>query len=186
MNRYGYWFVPRQYCFPIIISVVFFIFLFWFVLQVLAPFCIPFGVAQDLSGMVAVIDNQDVIDNVSFPWKGIYAAGDRLCHQQVERSLILNGNAMPFCSRCTALFFGMVIGLGVMIRYRVILDNRFLYVMVLGFFPLGVDGIGQLFGFWESSNIIRIVTGMLAGGTCGIGLGVIVDELKDLLKKSVQ
>jgi uncharacterized membrane protein len=45
---------------------------------------------------------------------------------------------------------------------------------------LGVDGIGQLFGFWESTNIIRMLTGLPAGIICGIALGIIYDEIRSL------
>jgi uncharacterized membrane protein len=52
--------------------------------------------------------------------------------------------------------------------------------MILGIVPIGIDGIGQLFGFWESTNIIRVITGLLTGMVCGVTLGVIVDEIKTI------
>ena len=47
--------------------------------------------------------------------------------------------------------------------------------------PIGIDGLGQLFGFWESSNIIRVITGLLIGIVCGIAIGLIVDEVADIV-----
>ena len=35
--------------------------------------------------------------------------------------------------------------------------------LVLGILPFAIDGTGQLLGFWESTNIIRFVTGAIAG-----------------------
>ena len=163
-----------------VIIVFFILFSIWILLQFLAPLFLPEGNVDDLSGIVAVSDNEKNIEEMSFPWSIVYSAGDRLCHQKVERSFFINSNQMPFCSRCTALWLGLAIGLGFMVFYQVKLDERFLYIIVLGFLPIAVDGVGQLFGFWESANSIRVITGLLAGVTCGVTIGIIVDELKTI------
>jgi uncharacterized membrane protein len=67
-----------------------------------------------------------------------------------------------------------------MMFYRLHLDVKFLFLLFLCFFPIGVDGIGQLFGIWESDNIIRMITGLLAGFFCGVSFGVILDEIKEM------
>ena len=64
--------------------------------------------------------------HMSFPWNVVYSSGDRLCHQRADRSLFLNGNEMPFCSRCTAIWFGLAIGLGFMVLYTIELNEKFL------------------------------------------------------------
>jgi len=84
---------------------------------------------------------------------------------------------MPFCARCTALWFGIAVGLGIMVFFTIELDVRFFIAIIVSFVPLGVDGVGQLFGFWESMNSIRILTGLPAGIICGIALGIIFDEI---------
>jgi uncharacterized membrane protein len=162
------------------IIVFFILFSIWILLQFLAPLFLPDGSVSDLSGIIAVSDNEKNIEEMSFPWNIVYSAGDRLCHQKTERSFFINGNQMPFCSRCTALWLGLAIGLGFMVFYQIKLDERFLYFIVLGFLPIAIDGVGQLFGFWESSNSIRVITGLLAGVTCGVTIGIIVDELKTI------
>jgi uncharacterized membrane protein len=141
---------------------------------------LPKGSVRNLSGVVAVFDNEHVIDSMSFPWSFVYASGDRLCHQIAERSFFINGNQMPFCVRCTAIWLGVAVGLGFMVFYKIQLDEKFLFAIIIGFVPIGVDGIGQLFGFWESTNIIRLITGLLAGGVCGLAIGIIVDEFKGI------
>ena len=35
---------------------------------------------------------------------------------------------------------------------------------MIALFPIMIDGIGQAFGLWESSNPVRFITGSLAGG----------------------
>lgn len=160
------------------LSFIFFIlFSSWVTLQFIAPFALPSGSVQDLSGLVGVSDNEKVIHNMSFPWNALYAGGDRLCHQKADRSLFFNNNEMPFCTRCTAIWLGLALGLGFMVLYTIALNEKFLLVILLGLVPIGVDGVGQLFGFWESSNLVRFITGVLAGGVSGVAIGIIIDEI---------
>jgi uncharacterized membrane protein len=160
---------------------VFFLFFFiWILLQILAPFALPSDSISDLTGIVGFSDNENVIQNMSFPWNVVYASGDRLCHQRVDRSLFLNGNEMPFCSRCTAIWFGLAVGLGFMVLYQIELNEKFLIALITAVIPIGIDGIGQLFRFWESTNLIRILTGFPVGIVCGIAIGIILDELRTM------
>lgn len=163
-----------------LIFVFFLVFFIWILLQVLAPLSLPSGSIQNLSGFVGVSDNEQIIQKMPFPWNTVYSIGDRLCHQKAERSLFLNGNQMPFCTRCTAIWLGIAFGLGVMVFFRIELNEKFLAVVLLSLIPIGIDGVGQLFRFWESSNIIRFITGLLAGMACGIAIGVIIDEVKTI------
>lgn len=167
------------------------IFLFAFftcfvILQFIAPFAIPDGMVADLSGMVALNDHDELIKHMDFPWSFMYAIGDRMCHQKVERSLTFSGNQMPFCSRCTALWLGIVLGLGFIFFYTIELNERLLFLIFIGILPIGVDGLGQLFGFWESTNIIRFITGLLAGFVCGISLSVISFEIHHVFLSKVK
>jgi uncharacterized membrane protein len=160
---------------------VFFLFFFiWVLLQFLAPFALPRGSVSNLSGIVGFSDNQNIIQNMSFPWNLIYSSGDRLCHQKADRTLFLNENEMPFCSRCTAIWFGLAIGLGFMVLYTIELNEKFLIALIAALFPISIDGIGQLIGFWESTNLIRIFTGLPVGIICGIAIGIILDELRTM------
>ncbi len=170
---------PRK----IIISGAFLFFCVWFLLQILAPLMLPTGTITNLSGVVGFDDNTAIIRQMSFPWNFVYTAGDRLCHQQANRSFFLNGNQMSFCSRCTALWLGITIGVGFMIFFTLALSGRVLWWIFIGFIPLGIDGLGQLFGFWESTNQLRFFTGMIAGFITGLLVGVIIDEVHDMIAK---
>jgi uncharacterized membrane protein len=171
---------PRKNRLKNLIFVFFLLFFVWVLLQVLAPLALPAGSVSDLSGLVAVSDNDQVIGNMSFPWNVVYGSGDRLCHQIADRSLYLNGNEMPFCTRCTAIWIGIALGLGFMVFYSIELQEKFLLAIIIGLVPIGIDGVGQLLGFWESINLIRFFTGLLAGVVCGVAIGVIIDELKTI------
>ena len=170
----------RQNTSRIIILVFFIIFLSWSLLQFISPMALPEGSITDLSGKTGVSDNQKIIDELAFPWGAIYGCGDRLCHQKAERSFFINGNQMPFCARCTAIWLGIAIGLGFMVFYKIELDEKFVLLIILGLVPIGLDGVGQLFGFWESNNIIRLITGLLIGIVCGIAIGIIIDESREI------
>ena len=162
------------------IMVFFILFLLWAILQFLAPMSLPSNSVKDLSGMVGVSDNAEVIGKIPVPFNFVYSMGDRLCHQKAERSFFINGNEMPFCSRCTAIWLGLAIGLGFMMLYTIQLNEKFLFAIIIGIVPMGIDGVGQLLGFWESTNIIRLITGLLAGVVCGIAIGLIIDEIKTI------
>lgn len=165
-----------------LIILVFFIpFLVWILLQFFAPIALPKSSVNDLTGVTAFSDNEEVIDNMPAPWNFVYSAGDKLCHEKAERSFFINGNQMPFCSRCTAIWLGLAVGLGFMIFYKIELDEKFVFVLIIGIVPIGIDGVGQLFGLWESTNIARVITGLAVGIICGIAIGVIIDEIRGMI-----
>ena len=167
-----------------LIILIFFIPVFlWALIQIMAPIALPTGSIDDLSGLVGVSDNEKIIDTIPGPWNWIYGCGDGLCHQKAERSFFINGNQMPFCARCTAIWLGLAIGLAFMLLYKIELNGKFIFVIIIGLLPVGIDGVGQLFGFWESTNLIRLITGLLIGIIVGIAIALIIDEIRGLRKK---
>jgi uncharacterized membrane protein len=172
----------REKRFDLLLLSIFCFFLVWSLLQILAPLALPSNSVTNLSGMSGILDNPETLQDMPFPWNVVYTIGDRMCHQKTERSLFLNGNQMPFCSRCTAIWIGLALGAGIITAYRINLDYKFLLLIFLGIMPIGIDGVGQLIGVWESTNLSRIVTGLLAGVVCGITIGCIVDETRELKK----
>lgn len=146
---------------------IFLLFLIWLILQIAIPLSLPRG-SVELPG-----DEERYL---------VYEIGDKLCHQKSDRSYFINGNQLPFCARCTGIWIGMAIGTAITIFRRIELDGKFAVFIVVSLFPLAIDGTGQLLGFWESINIIRMITGILAGTACGIAIGVIVYEIGDIRK----
>ncbi|KAA0007787.1 MAG: DUF2085 domain-containing protein, partial [Thermoplasmata archaeon] len=47
-----------------------------------------------------------------------------------------------------------------MVFRKIRLNGRFVFGMLFGLVPIAVDGLGQLFGLWESTNLIRVLTGL--------------------------
>ena len=165
------------------ITFIFFLFfLIFLIIQFISPLFLPINTVNHLSGQTGLQDNKDNFDEMPFPINSIYSFGDYFCHQKSDRSLFINENQMPFCSRCTAIWFGIAIGLAFMVFYVINLNNKFLLVIIIGILPLAIDGIGQLVGFWESTNLIRFITGILTGLICGLAIGVIIDEIIEIKK----
>lgn len=132
-------------------------------------------------GIVGRVDNANVTDAMPAFERWIYHAGDEQCHQLPQRSLSLNGNQMPFCSRCVSIYLLMAIGLAITVlprlpRYDDITALRW-WVVVIALVPIGVDGLAQLYGLWESTNLVRFATGGLIGAVTGLALGYMLREV---------
>jgi uncharacterized membrane protein len=81
---------------------------------------------------------------------------------------------MPFCTRCTAIFLGLVVGVGIAMFLE--LELNILWI-IIGLVPIGLDGGLQLLTEYESSNPMRFITGLLAGIVTGIAIGFIITEM---------
>jgi uncharacterized membrane protein len=81
---------------------------------------------------------------------------------------------MPFCARDEGIFLGLVIGmtLAIITRYEI----KVIY-FILGIVPIGVDGLAQLLTNYESTNPIRLITGLLAGVVVALLVSVFIREI---------
>jgi len=132
----------------------------WLVLVIAAPFMVPSHTLTDLSGRVGYHDNDLQFSGLSAIPHAIYWIGDAECHQIASRSYFLNGNEMPFCSRDLGLFLGIGLGFGLMSFYRYKLNPVF---SILSMVPIGLDGGLQAVTDYESTNPVRVATGIIAG-----------------------
>lgn len=148
----------------------------WAALVLVAPFLVPAGTLTDLSGSVGVSDNGELFDELSPLPRAVYLAGDRECHQIANRSFFLNDNQMPFCARDVGLFLGLAAASGVVtfVRYRV---NPVL--VLAGLVPIAIDGGMQMVTEYESNNLLRLATGLLAGVALALLLAHFMFALQD-------
>ena len=79
------------------------------------------------------------------------------CHQMPERSFFLGEYQLPLCARCTGIVIGHVIGIIVSFFHSVS------FWSLIGTLPLMVDGMVQKYTSYESTNLRRLVTGILYG-----------------------
>lgn len=123
----------------------------------------------------------------------VYAIGDLNCHQKHERSWEINGNQMAVCTRDIGILFGFVAACLLwsrrgfnrwMVRDTLLSifpdssierfylnDSRMLAMLLLlglGLGPMALDGFTQLLTSYESTNLLRILTGAPAGFVGGL------------------
>ncbi len=101
------------------------------------------------------------------------------CHQMFERSLCMSSNfsigncelgsefihQFPVCSRDVSFYLFMLLGgfVYVLMGKKNEIKIPSVLILILFVLPLAIDGTTQLLGFRESNNILRIITGGLAG-----------------------
>ena len=81
------------------------------------------------------------------------------CHRRPDRSFHYQGRQFPVCARCTGLYIGMMVFpflLFLQVKIDQVLAGLFLIPMI-------VDGWTQYQGWRESNNVLRLVTGLIAG-----------------------
>jgi uncharacterized membrane protein len=141
-------------------------------LMVAAPFTLPSGSVTDLGGRVGIIDNGQQIAKMNpLAWLA-YTIGDMNCHQLPDRSLFLNGNEMPVCARDIGIMMGLVIGMAAALLWHQ--RFRFLWAVLL-FLPMLADGGLQAITSYQSTNTLRLITGLLAGIGASLLLSILAD-----------
>ncbi|MBD3285442.1 DUF2085 domain-containing protein [candidate division WOR-3 bacterium] len=100
------------------------------------------------------------------------------CHQIPSRSLFLFGEKMGVCTRCFATYLSLIPAgaLLFIIRLRSWISQRSFLKFVLPVslslnLPMIADGLIQLLTPWESTNILRLITGGLSGIGMALFLG---------------
>lgn len=86
-----------------------------------------------------------------------------LCHGIESRCLELWGVPMPLCARCTAIYAGFLIAIALFAAVPWLQRRRVPgFMLALAVLPLAVDGLTQATTFRESTNELRLATGLLA------------------------
>lgn len=118
-----------------------------------------------------------ISNGASMQWRVLFRV---MCHGRVERCLELFDVPMPICARCVGIYAGLLAGLAAfrlmtMLRERV--ARTFAFIAIL---PLAIDGLTQLAGLRESTNPLRIATGVLAGLAFGLWILSAVEHRDDV------
>jgi uncharacterized membrane protein len=86
-----------------------------------------------------------------------------ICHGIASHSLSIAGTPMPLCARCFGIYAGGLLGIGIAAmsyRRRFRMDTAHLFVALV---PIVVDGGTQALRLRESTNELRLATGIVAG-----------------------
>ncbi len=137
------------------------------ILNVAAPLMAPYGTFTGLDGLPASIDHG---------WQGhgpagvMYLLGDVFCHQEMNRSFILNGSQLPVCIRDIGILAGAVAGcvLTVLLIDR-LRGNRVLAIGIVLTLVTGVEWC--LEGVVGDMPAPRFLSGIVTGIGASILLG---------------
>ena len=91
-----------------------------------------------------------------------------LCHGIPHRCFTLFAVPMPICARCTGIYVGMFAGLAAFFAMPFVSER---WLRISAFTTAGVlaiDGLTQLVRLRESTNELRLATGLAAGLTFGM------------------
>jgi uncharacterized membrane protein len=86
-----------------------------------------------------------------------------LCHGIPRRCLELWNVPMPICARCTAIYVGFIAGILLFMALPRLQEMTARWVLGFAAFPMLIDGLTQLTTLRESTNPLRIETGLMAG-----------------------
>jgi len=81
------------------------------------------------------------------------------CHRRAERSFFWKGKQFPVCARCTGIYLGYLSF--PIFNFDIFHLSSFLSTLLI--LPTVIDGLSQAFMNRESTNLIRITTGILSG-----------------------
>lgn len=123
-----------------------------------------------LAGVLAFISAAIVSTALLCSWAIASGASDRwrlpfraLCHGMAERALVVAAVPMPICARCTAIYAGLGAGILLFMMLPALNERAARSVLFLSLLPMAIDGLTQLARLRESTNLIRVETGLLAG-----------------------
>ena len=114
-----------------------------------------------------------IAHGASMQWRTLFRV---MCHGRVERSFALFDVAMPICARCTGIYIGLLAGLALFAILPAIREDVMRRISFAAVTPLAIDGLTQLAGFRESTNTLRVITGIVSGLAFGLWILSAVDR----------
>ena len=94
----------------------------------------------------------------------------KICHRYPSRCFYVFGSNMGLCARCFSVYSAMFILCILYVFFDMSVSLKYRSIIALSLVvPLLLDGITQYFSLRESNNLLRLLTGFLAG----IGISII-------------
>jgi len=106
-----------------------------------------------------------IAQGASMRWRLLFRV---LCHGIPSRCIELFGVPMPICARCVGIYAGLLIGLLVFWLLPIITERAMRVFLFIAVTPLAIDGVTQLVRLRESTNPLRMATGIAAGLAFGL------------------
>ena len=103
--------------------------------------------------------------------KFIYGLGDMFCHQEQDRSFILNGSQLAFCQRDVSILFGVILGLVLFMHRYVAAFAQDKRVLIIGILLFAVTLVEWAIESYFSLDVMgtRVISGVMSG----VGIAVI-------------
>lgn len=110
---------------------------------------------------------------MAWPDQVLHFFGYAVCHCLPSRTLTVGGHLLPVCSRCTGIYIGIAATYIFLISRRGFKVNALpslwaslaVAAMLL---PMSVDGVSSYLGLRETTNMLRFLTGLVAGAALPI------------------
>jgi len=106
-----------------------------------------------------------IAQGASMRWRLLFRV---MCHGIPSRCVEVFGVPMPICARCLGIYAGLLVGL---LAFRLLpwfTERAMRIAAFLAVTPLAIDGLTQLAGLRESTNPLRLATGIAAGFAFGM------------------
>lgn len=101
-----------------------------------------------------------IAHGASMQWRLLFRI---FCHGIPRRCLYAWNVPMPICARCVAIYSGLLAGILLFWLLPHVEEMTARAIVVASSIPLAIDGLTQLATIRESTNLLRLVTGLLAG-----------------------
>jgi uncharacterized membrane protein len=101
-----------------------------------------------------------IAHGASIRWRLLFRI---FCHGIPERCFYLWHVPMPLCARCVAIYCGLAAGIAIFWIAPRLQELSARKVMIASAIPLAIDGLTQLAMLRESTNTLRLITGLIAG-----------------------
>jgi len=106
-----------------------------------------------------------IVHGASMRWRLAFRL---MCHGIPSRCLDLFGVPMPICARCVGIYGGLLVGLIAFWLLPLVTERVMRTIAFIAVTPLAIDGLTQLARLRESTNPLRLATGIAAGLAFGM------------------
>jgi uncharacterized membrane protein len=101
-----------------------------------------------------------IAHGASMQWRVLFHF---VCHGIESRCLVMFGVPLPLCARCTAVYAGIFVGVLLAHLVSALRERTARIIVAIAFVPMGIDGFTQLVRLRESTNTLRVATGLIVG-----------------------
>jgi uncharacterized membrane protein len=91
-----------------------------------------------------------------------------MCHGIAHRCLTIAGTPMPICARCVGIYGGFLAGLILFPILKGANERVMRILLAVAAIAMFLDGVTQAIGLRESTNPLRLATGLTVGAAFGL------------------